>query len=109
MENLDEMSTRLQDYEIDVPEELKSLIPGFMGRRAKDVIEIESFLQDSNYCEIAKIGHKLKGHGESYGFKVLSVIGSRIESSAKKNNRAMLIQLLGEMTVVVDELKGKTF
>lgn len=71
---------------INIPSELKSMIPGFLSRREDDLKQIQSFFKKKKMEEISRIGHKLKGNGLSYGFGGLSAIGKEIEEASKAND-----------------------
>lgn len=68
---------------INIPEELKPLIPGYLARRDLDLKNMKDFHQQGNFDEIRKIGHKLKGNGLGYGFDYLSVLGKKIEVASE--------------------------
>jgi HPt (histidine-containing phosphotransfer) domain-containing protein len=84
-----------------VPMELLHLIPGFLERREKEIIDLEHLLAERNYTAIKDLGHRLKGTGAGYGFVALSDLGRVLETAAKSENgaeiRATLDQLADEV------------
>ena len=65
-----------------IPDEVVSLIPGYLHRRAREVDDLKQYLSVSNYSAMKQIGHKLKGNGNAYGFRVISHLGHQIEIAA---------------------------
>ena len=63
--------------------ELAQLVPGYLQNRSHEIPKLETALGESDFDTIATIGHKLKGHGGSYGFPELSKIGKELEKQAK--------------------------
>jgi len=43
-------------------------------------------LEKRNFGTIEDLGHKMKGSGKCYGFQKISMLGHRIEISAKEQN-----------------------
>ncbi len=63
--------------------DLDELVPGYLKNRSREIPKLETALAQSDFDTIATIGHKLKGHGGSYGFPELSKIGKELEKQAK--------------------------
>lgn len=64
----------------------KDLLFRYMERRKKDLELCIANLQDSNFVEIEKVGHQLKGNGLTFGHADLSSIGSHLEIAAAARN-----------------------
>lgn len=91
------MSFTSKDYNrfpIEVPADLKPMIPDFMKRRKADFAELEVAIKKEDFSLVAKIGHRMKGVGASYGFPAFTEIGKDIEvaGKARKINDIKLIQ-----------------
>lgn len=82
-ENKDMNKNKYLEMTVEVPKDLQDLIPGFMNRRKEECVLLESFLEEKDFQEIAKIAHRLKGHGTSYGFAAISELGCDLEATAK--------------------------
>ena len=66
--------------------EIADLIPKFLDNRQKDIIAIESALQQNDFETIRMLGHSMKGAGGGYGFNGVTEIGKTIEEAAKEEN-----------------------
>ncbi|MCM2281778.1 MAG: Hpt domain-containing protein, partial [Bdellovibrionaceae bacterium] len=51
----------------DSANDLAAMLPGYLSRREEDLEQIELFFIESNYKEIARIAHKMKGTGTGFG------------------------------------------
>ncbi len=67
----------------EVGPEVRMLVPGFLAARRREHLWMESALAERDFGEIARLGHRLKGSGSSFGFPELTSIGARIERAAK--------------------------
>lgn len=90
--------------------DLEDLIPGFLENRQKDLLTLETALQESDFETLRSIGHNLKGVGGGYGFSDITSIGAEIEESAKINeldklseNVKKLSHYLNNLEVVYEE------
>lgn len=68
---------------ITVDSEIGDLIPGFMERKRQDARRIVEALDRSEMATVARIAHRLKGEGGSYGFDEITEIGTVLEAAAK--------------------------
>lgn len=69
-----------------VDEMLKDLIPGFLENRRKELLELEGLVAQSNFDELSRFGHKLKGTALNYGFQRLGEIAASLEQAAISKN-----------------------
>jgi HPt (histidine-containing phosphotransfer) domain-containing protein len=92
---------------INVPKELRELIPGFMERRKKDVGELRTALTEGNFQKMKDIGHKLKGNSSGYGFDYMSRIGAEIEKEAKVGNNVELQNWINQLEVYLGSVEIK--
>jgi HPt (histidine-containing phosphotransfer) domain-containing protein len=58
------------------------LRPRFIAHRAEDVATIRLALERSDYATVARLGHNMRGNGQSYGFPDIATIGERMEAAA---------------------------
>lgn len=77
---------------IQVDEELRDLIPGFLENRRKDVSTLRTALKDRDYETIQGLGHSMMGAGGGYGFDFVTEIGGAIELAAADRNRKDLLR-----------------
>lgn len=67
---------------VDVPIELKYLIPQFLINREKEIINLEQAAEVADYTRLSHIGHSMRGSCGGYGFDILSSLGTQIELAA---------------------------
>ena len=90
-----------------IDQSLEEIVPGFLENRRREVLTLETALQENNLAQIQIIGHRLKGDGGGYGFDAISSIGAALEQAAAREDRgairrhiAELIDFLARVTVV---------
>ncbi len=68
---------------IAVDPDISDLIPGFLDRKREDAHRIIEALRDGELDTVARLAHRLKGEGGSYGFDEISEIGAALEFAVK--------------------------
>ena len=66
---------------------LAALLPGFVKHRLEDARDLRKALEAGDLEFIARIAHKIRGNGASFGFPELSELGARLETAAKTSAR----------------------
>lgn len=66
----------------------------YTSRRKQDLIRFRECLENKDFSTIETIGHNLKGNGISFGFPELSLLGEKIENSAREYNTAQIRELV---------------
>jgi len=77
-------------YTVTVAKDLADLIPSFMNNRRKELETLRAALAQSDFEELRRLGHRMKGAGSSYGFDLVSTIGKAIEDGAKASDAAAI-------------------
>ena len=77
--------------------EVQSLIPGFLAVRRREHLWMESCLAERDFVQIARLGHRLKGSGGSFGFPELTTIGARLEDAARAKDTDRCGEALDEL------------
>lgn len=70
---------------VEIDQDLKELIPGYLENRNKDVEKMKELLANKDYEELKRLGHQIKGNAGSYGFSQMSVYGMNIEDACKNS------------------------
>jgi len=83
-------------YAVSVEKDLADLIPTYLANRAKEVATLRDFLSSSHFDQLGRVGHRMKGVGEPYGFKKVSEFGKLIQDSADARDRLSLERCIGE-------------
>jgi len=81
----------------DWQERLNRLIPEYLKHREQDVEKIGEWLEQGDYEEIARIGHRMKGSGRGYGLEDVSRIGEALEHAAKNGQAPMIEAALRQL------------
>ena len=71
-----------QHIDVSVDKDLEDLIPTYMANRAKEVATLRSLLAAGDFEQLNKVGHRMKGVGEPYGFNKVSTLGKLIQDHA---------------------------
>jgi HPt (histidine-containing phosphotransfer) domain-containing protein len=70
------------DITVEVHEELRELLPGFLDSRQRDLQQLAHSLECADFPAIAQIAHNMKGVGAGYGFVQVSTLGEQLETAA---------------------------
>ena len=80
---------------MEVPNDLRVR---YLERRKIELEKCFSCLREKRFKELEKVGHQLKGNGETFGYKELSLIGSQIEKAAFQENVGHLKLVLSDFS-----------
>ena len=64
-----------QPIVVHIDQELSDLVPGFLFRKREDARAVLAAAEHGNANAIARLGHKMKGEGGSYGLDPITDIG----------------------------------
>lgn len=81
----------------DLGPDVATLVPGFLAARRRDHLQMESCLAQSDFVQIRRLGHRLKGSGGSFGFPALTTIGARLEKAARAEDADLCGDALDEL------------
>jgi HPt (histidine-containing phosphotransfer) domain-containing protein len=84
---------------------LRSVVPGYLESRRRDVRSILDALERSDYETIRELGHKMNGTGSSYGFSRVTQLGAAVESAAKEQNSAEIRSRIMDLSRYLDAVK----
>lgn len=93
--------TQYKQIPVEIPIDLKPLVPGFLRRRDEELSILKQHVEAQDMSSISSVAHKLKGHGTAYGFEAISLIGKEMEQAAKSNDIKTVSGLLKELEDVV--------
>jgi len=79
-------TTQVHIDDIHLDKSILPLVPEYLKNRKEDIQRIRHSLEKRNFGTIEDLGHKMKGSGKCYGFQKISMLGHRIEISAKEQN-----------------------
>ncbi len=72
------------DITVEVHEELRPLLPGFLSHRQHDLEQLSLSLESADFPAIEQIAHNMKGVGAGYGFPQVSELGLHLELAARQ-------------------------
>jgi len=76
----------------------------YIERRKRDFEECLSFLEHSQFEEIEKVGHQLKGNGATFGHPEVSLIGKNLEQAAHLQDLETLEVYLKQFSIWLSNL-----
>lgn len=103
---LTQISQRYGTYEIAPPEDLLEYIPEFLANREKDRIALREAVQKPDYTEIFRLGHRIKGVCQPFGFEILGKIAEDLETAAHREDVMLCEALIAEFEKVLQSVKG---
>lgn len=81
----------------DYDELIRDLIPWYLASEKEDLILLETALSKKDFATLVEIGDKMYGHGRTYGFPFITMLGKRIEIAAIQGNILMLSELIASL------------
>ncbi len=75
-----------QPIVVQIDQDLSDLVPGFLTRKREDARAILAAVERSDPEAIARLGHKMKGEGGSYGLDAITDIGRELEQAGKDSD-----------------------
>jgi len=93
------------DSKSRLSKEVLGLVPGYLQRRAEDILRLRESIAAGDYDQIASIAHKLKGNGAAFGFPDISRTGADLEKAAKDRNETRTLILIENLNGEVLKLK----
>ncbi|MFZ5590740.1 MAG: Hpt domain-containing protein [Bacillota bacterium] len=104
---MEELLAALQQKKIvvQVDEDIKDLIPGFLANRQQDIVNLQRALAAGDFQSIQFIAHGLKGSGAGYGFDFISQLGRRLEEAAKSKQETLVKQLIDLLPVYLQRIE----
>ena len=61
---------------------IADLVPGYLDARRSELVDIWDRISNNDLETLKLIGHRLKGSGEGYGFREITLLGAQIEDAA---------------------------
>ena len=98
METL-QTKTGVPRTEVEVDPDILELVPGFCESRKKDLNNLNTLVQASDFIATAKICHTIKGVARPYGFPTLENLAVKLETAAKESNQKSCLEILNSAQV----------
>jgi HPt (histidine-containing phosphotransfer) domain-containing protein len=82
---------------------INELIPWYLASEKENLILLEAAFAEKDFATLIDIGDKMYGHGSSYGFDFISILGKRIEIAAIQANTLLLPELITALKNYLEE------
>jgi len=90
---------------LQVSGEFESLMPGFLGHRRQELVQLADAFDRGDFETIREIGHGLKGAGGTYGLEAISAYGRALETAAGEKDGACVRETLHRLTRFLERLQ----
>ena len=90
------MGSIMHENDIDIPEDLYSLIPEYLDRRKEELVQLKKACQNQEWPYLLRIGHSLKGTSPGYGLVKLGSIGRLLEDCSRRQDQKESLQAIEE-------------
>jgi PAS domain S-box-containing protein len=81
---------------------LRARIPAFLQHRRQDVVTMLNALALGDFETVARLAHGMKGSGTSFGFPVITIIGTALELEAQSSDIDASRHSVGELSTYLD-------
>lgn len=102
---LTQVTTRHGTYQIDPPGDLMEYIPEFLKNRERDLEALRAALAKNDFVEIFRLGHRIKGVCQPFGFEVLGRLAEDFEAAAHREDRAICEAMIAEFGNVLSKVQ----
>lgn len=92
-------------YVAAVPADMANLVPSFLARRARELLQLERALAKSDFDAIRTIGDNLYALGAPYGFRRLTAIGKLMREACDRSDGGLVHLLLNELREYLQRVK----
>lgn len=75
----------------------------YLTRRQTEVAQLKESLAQESFDFAQVVGHRLKGHGETFGFPYISSLGVAMELAAKDRDLEKLREVIKSLDESVEE------
>lgn len=75
----------------------------YLSRRQTEVAQLKESLAQESFDFAQVVGHRLKGHGETFGFPYISSLGITMEEAARAKDMEKLRAIVKSLDESVEE------
>jgi PAS domain S-box-containing protein len=90
---------------VEIDADISDLIPGFLERKRIDARSVAEALDRGDFEAVARIAHRLKGEGGSYGFNEISKVGAALEIASKAGQLEVARGLARELAAYLESVQ----
>ena len=85
-----------QHITVSVEKDLEELIPTYLANRIREVATLRTLLAVGDFEQLNRVGHRMRGAGEPYGFYKVTVLGKLIQDGARTGDHVGLEKCINE-------------
>ncbi len=89
---------------VQIDSELEPLIPKYLAAREADVSALRLAVKSGDWVHAARIGHRMKGTGEAYGFAEITRLGQSLHDACKAHDGVEAQRLTEALATYLREL-----
>jgi len=86
---------------IEIPSGLEALAHRYLASRYNELPLLEALLECSDYEQIRRLSHNMKGTGTSYGFPDVTRLGSAMEMASKERDSSNIAKQMNALSTYV--------
>ena len=86
---------------MDIPQGLEKLARRYISTRLQELPVFENLLGRSEFDEIRRLSHNLKGTGTSYGFPDITRLAAAMERASKEQDATSIAEQLLSLSIYV--------
>ncbi|MBY0415064.1 MAG: Hpt domain-containing protein [Bdellovibrionales bacterium] len=75
----------------------------YLNRRQSEIAQLKQSIAEQSFELAQTVGHRLKGHGETFGFPHISSIGVSMEKAAQEKNLEKLKETVQSLDESIQE------
>ena len=90
---------------VEIDADIGDLIPGFLERKRADASSVAEALDRGDFEAVARLAHRLKGEGGSYGFEEITEIGAALEAACKAGQLEVAKGLARELAAYLESVQ----
>jgi len=80
--------------------DVAGILEDFIARLSEQITDMQRAFSEGRYEELARLAHRLKGAGGSYGYPALTDAGKSLEDAAKAHNQPAIAAALETITTL---------
>lgn len=89
---------------IYIDKDLEDVFPGYLENRHKELIELQTLIDNKDLGKLKVLAHRLAGNAGSYGLAFLSEVGSKMEADCLKSDLSKMNDYFSQIKVYLEEL-----
>jgi PAS domain S-box-containing protein len=101
LKNFQNEEMNFDETEIDIDDDIKSLIPDYLSRRIEEIAKIEDLMKAKDWKGLKTIAHNLKGTALSYGQVELNDWAQQLSETIKQEDETMFDELISQYKTIL--------